>query len=221
MEYEHPPKYLYRYEKVNHYNMGNLLTSRFFLSPPKNFNDPFDCSIFVGSFKCSDEESINLFNHLMKVAFEREMSFLYSISNTAQREEMLNKYKTKIEKEYPTKEDKIEAVKKLLLDNVKQTQNEYLEKKGVVCFSETFENILMWSHYTDGHRGYCIEFDTTHFSYKRKERFYKVAYCDKFPSFKPAQIILNFEKIRRNEFLNPQEIFTPIFTKSKHWEYEK
>ena len=30
---------------------------------------------------------------------------------------------------------------------------------GIVCFSETPCNVLMWSHYADGHRGFVLEFE--------------------------------------------------------------
>ena len=29
----------------------------------------------------------------------------------------------------------------------------------VACFSETKESILMWSHYADNHKGFCVEYD--------------------------------------------------------------
>lgn len=29
----------------------------------------------------------------------------------------------------------------------------------VACFSKTYDNTLMWSYYSDGHRGICYEFD--------------------------------------------------------------
>ncbi len=30
---------------------------------------------------------------------------------------------------------------------------------GVICFSSNYDNILMWSHYANNHKGICIEFD--------------------------------------------------------------
>ena len=33
-----------------------------------------------------------------------------------------------------------------------------LQRTGISCFSETRENILMWSHYASGHKGACIGF---------------------------------------------------------------
>ena len=31
-----------------------------------------------------------------------------------------------------------------------------------MCFSRTLYDLLQWSHYADGHKGYCIEYDINH-----------------------------------------------------------
>ena len=38
---------------------------------------------------------------------------------------------------------------------------EQTRELGVVCLSEINNNILMWSHYAQGHAGFCIEFERT------------------------------------------------------------
>jgi len=42
--------------------------------------------------------------------------------------------------------------------SLEKTKND-LKELGVVCFSEINNDILMWSHYADGHSGFCIEFE--------------------------------------------------------------
>lgn len=46
-------------------------------------------------------------------------------------------------------------------ENIIQTQHaEYItERIGVLCVSTKSDDILMWSHYADCHRGVCLEFD--------------------------------------------------------------
>lgn len=34
-------------------------------------------------------------------------------------------------------------------------------ENGVICFSETWQNPVMWSHYADKHRGICLGFDVS------------------------------------------------------------
>jgi hypothetical protein len=35
-------------------------------------------------------------------------------------------------------------------------------KYGILSLSETHDNLLMWAHYADHHRGFVIQFDETH-----------------------------------------------------------
>ena len=36
-----------------------------------------------------------------------------------------------------------------------------VDASGVLCLSECHDDILMWSHYGDSHRGICLEFKAT------------------------------------------------------------
>ncbi|MFM5111967.1 DUF2971 domain-containing protein [Aeromonas caviae] len=52
--------------------------------------------------------------------------------------------------------DKEEELKKVVERNIKGTLN----GAGVISFSETHRNLLMWAHYADNHEGICIEVET-------------------------------------------------------------
>lgn len=45
--------------------------------------------------------------------------------------------------------------------NINDTINGVFNRKGICSFSKEKDNILMWSHYADSHRGICLEFDIT------------------------------------------------------------
>jgi len=42
---------------------------------------------------------------------------------------------------------------------LEKTQREWIEQYGVLCFSRRWDDILMWSHYGDRHKGICLGFD--------------------------------------------------------------
>jgi hypothetical protein len=42
---------------------------------------------------------------------------------------------------------------------IEETHRQIVEDYGVTCFGEFWNNILMWSHYADKHRGICLGFD--------------------------------------------------------------
>jgi hypothetical protein len=83
------------------------------------------------------------------------------------------------------------------------------EQRGVCCFSEKRDDLLMWSHYADGHRGFCLELDGSldPFSQARK-----VTYADKVPLVNPLGLLLDPKKF------SPLEAM--MLTKSIHWAYE-
>lgn len=90
--------------------------------------------------------------------------------------------------------------------------SELIKTTRILCLSETSDNLLMWSHYADSHKGFVVEFNTEHsfFNQKRsnKDEFghlRKVNYVSEIPKLDP----LCDEKI--DYFL----------TKSSEWEYEK
>lgn len=103
---------------------------------------------------------------------------------------------------------RLPSVRKIL-DAPEYTQASISTNSVVLSLAESNDDILMWSHYADMHRGICIEFDTsipgTIFSKAKK-----VQYVNKFNDF-----ILKNQKER--------EIATHIssFTKSELWGYEK
>jgi len=43
----------------------------------------------------------------------------------------------------------------------RDTKQEIHKNNGVICFSETWQNPVMWSHYGDKHKGMCLGFDIT------------------------------------------------------------
>lgn len=70
---------------------------------------------------------------------------------------------------------------------------------GIISFSETRSNLLMWSHYSENHKGLVIEFDTSNKFYDGLERV-------RYDNVKP-------------DFVN--ELDDLFFIKSDEWIYEK
>lgn len=116
---------------------------------------------------------------------------------------------------YSTKYPKIAASNKnSIIKSIQQEFQEYqfklLNERGCTCFSEINNNLLMWSHYSDGHKGFCLEFDT---SYEPFNKARKVEYKKDFPYVDPM-IYFNQEE-------NQNALLEPIFTKYQDWEYEQ
>lgn len=82
---------------------------------------------------------------------------------------------------------------------------------GILCLTESPDNLLMWAHYADAHRGFVVEFDSdaSFFDQRRGpgdefRHLRKVTYSDLRPS-------LVFSEIKS---------FSPFITKGSEWSYE-
>ena len=77
---------------------------------------------------------------------------------------------------------------------------------GVLCLSAVRDDILMWSHYADFHRGVCLEFDG---AAKLMQHAFPVSYSKERPSI---------HMIRDS---NETAMEKSLRTKSDHWKYER
>ena len=97
---------------------------------------------------------------------------------------------------------------------------------GVSCFSETHDHALMWGHYSNRHKGFCIEYDMDVLIKKNPKiagQLIPVIYSDMRPIF-DKNMISSFDikngKLQAAEYAN--KYFTKtLVTKSKIWRYEK
>ena len=87
----------------------------------------------------------------------------------------------------------------------KQAIDRVFNKSGVKCFTQNNTNILMWSHYTNSHKGICLEFDVSNdpafFVYP-----IRVVYSERYPQL---------------EFTDKSFTKEVLRTKAKVWEYEQ
>jgi hypothetical protein len=177
-------KYLYRYRSMKSRELPPIFEHRkVYLTDPTTFNDPFECRP-------------NLTVH--KGSFARELYL---------KERAKDRFPTADKK--TIKETVSKAKRKLqnngLLENMYEA---FLRKTGVYCLSEKNDDILMWSHYTDGHKGLCLIFDAS----QEDTIFWeatKVIYQEEYP-------IVNVMDIGR-----PEEFRKAVLTKSSHWRYEQ
>lgn len=78
----------------------------------------------------------------------------------------------------------------------------------VACFSETFDSILMWSHYAQNHSGYCIEYDMNKVS--TGHNFFPIIYSSERNDITEEMIENQYTVGLRS-----------ILYKALEWEYEK
>jgi len=92
--------------------------------------------------------------------------------------------------------------------------NAVREKTRICCFSRRCDNILMWSHYADKHKGLCIEFDTLYDS--NDITWKKLKLKVNYKNNELSKLNLGVDSHEGDKHL--REVFAK---KSVHWKYEK
>lgn len=186
------PDSLFKFETINEYSLRNLKNARIYFNSPSAFNDPFDSSIQETVFTLSNDDLVEIHNHYVKeekVGGEIAKSY----------EKLPSGFREQVER----------GMHKPLSD----LESMYLNDLGCSCFTESNTEILMWSHYANGHKGMCLEFDT---SYEPFNRAFNVNYSNEFPSVSIVKLLMDSREISLTE-----ETLKPLLTKYTAWKYEK
>ena len=109
--------------------------------------------------------------------------------------------------------------------DIDNTLKKYLMEAGICSFSRTRKNQLMWSHYADEHKGFCIGFNQKTLV-ATSERFFtiEVDYQSELPYKKIIERLGRFEQFRGNSNVNDvvsDILYSIIGTKYSNWTYEK
>lgn len=88
---------------------------------------------------------------------------------------------------------------------------------GVFSLSKTYNDELLWAHYANSHKGFCIEFDTNILTKNKKYGFdlISVHYAEKPPKI----TIQDFLDLKKKGYLGFMQKL--IGTKSERWLYEQ
>jgi len=113
---------------------------------------------------------------------------------------------------------------KAIAENILEESNrvwlEFLRNERIFCMSEVYDEILMWSHYADHHRGAVIEFKCLPHLDRAFNVASKVNYTKTKPKFGTFDQWFDHSSGRR--FIDALDLSSQYsFTKSYHWQYEK
>ena len=166
-------KYLYKYRSWSDPLHRRIITDReIWFASPRWFNDPFDSSIHMRY----DESSREQIRRHYKVYFK----------NYGTDEEKTN-FEQMADKEanhlINMSDDEYEIFMSTL-------QRKYDASTGIFTTSSKQDDILMWSHYSDSHKGFCVELDRKNLigcteNYYQQTglaiKLFKVKYEDDYP----------------------------------------
>jgi hypothetical protein len=188
------PAQLYKYrplatEQQVHFVKNIILDNKFFFAPPHFFFDPFEFRFSVSSTD-SVSDKVQWLAH--RLCAEQEGRLLEDAAAEA----------TQI----------VSKGAHGRLDGL-QTAAEYLppslnKKVGIVSFSETWDNVLMWSFYANWHQGVCLGFIASN-ACPFFGRARKVIYAPKYPTLRSLKRYGHIDSVSARYF------------KSEVWAHEK
>jgi hypothetical protein len=135
------PRHLYRYLSLADATRIDwarrlIVDQQLYLSRPSQLNDPFDCQIRF-SFAAKKDEARRYWRRFIRTKPAREHG------DRRKAEQLVELTQT------PEGRSKLEEA--FLREVDKHT--------GLACFASSAANALMWSYYSDGHRGIVVRFD--------------------------------------------------------------
>lgn len=185
---------LYRYRKCDVNSIREIVNSEFYFPSPLMFNDPFDCRSSFSIDDASDDD-FSAFFRLILQAGEPNSS----------PEEVDDKVNAVMEKQLHREPAWREHHQNVWTKSVEEQSGSL----GVLCLSEVNDDILMWSHYADNHRGFCLQFDKAGIE-SSLSNCKPVRYRDSYPTL---------NEVVQCDLTEMTHLY--LLSKSRHWAYER
>jgi hypothetical protein len=189
------PKRLYKYVPFDARSLQNLKSQMIYFGAPASFNDPYDCAITphvpyptkseVRKWQQISDQKADLTPELLEWAKRTSLSQIR------------------------------EVMHKTVAKRLPATLNEFIKKRGVACFSETPDNLIMWSHYGGRYKGLCLEFDT---SFDPLTKAKPVEYVERPPEISVSSVLGLDNAGMDSERDQIERLFR---MKSTSWRYER
>jgi hypothetical protein len=183
------PERIFKYEAFTARSLQNLKEQIIYFGSPQNFNDPYDCALSPSIMEITDQDIERLRFHYIEMS-NIELS-------------------AKMQCEASSLSDLRLLFLKIGQEAVDKAIPSFLKTKGISCFSERNDSLLMWSHYGGHGKGFCLEFDT---AFEPFENLRMVSYTNEMPQIDIVPILCDN---------NHEQVEQLYCTKAKDWEYEQ
>ncbi|CAH7078332.1 conserved hypothetical protein [Vibrio chagasii] len=184
-------------------SVASIINNVSWAAKPSTFNDPFDCAVSL----IPEIDQKAMFELILE---EASSNGVEGISN-----ESIAGYKQHFEKG-GFDNLSIDVVERDgMCQNLSNRFADLIQDIGVISLSEVDNHILMWSHYADQHKGFCIEYERTESNLLGGNSTLPIRYTDKLPVFSLQSIVKS----------NPQDrkhyIHSLVLSKALEWAYER
>jgi len=173
-------------------------------SSPLYFNDPYDCEFCfqtdVLESALSRAEYVDIIGRHIRLKQEEKNRILHSDNLDRAIQMVLEAHNAKLSA----------PLEELIKESVNSCNDEIKDGVRVVCLSEVYDSMLMWSHYACNHTGFCIEY-----VFEETDMFYK--YLHPVVYTNERYIITKSDIMQENS----EYMYSSTCRKSDVWAYEK
>ena len=225
IKHQNLPKSIFKYRAISEYSIDNLNTDTVWMTSADQYNDPYDSSISLDYGSMLDKVPYDFFREKIagagvltdeeiKISEGSQMSFDTIARILLSKEVSIDK--SKHDEMVSGLRDAFSYATRSQVDEI----NDFIQKGMKICsFSTNKSSIIMWGHYSDYHKGICIEYDLSRFdsSAMQLRMLFPVIYSSKL--FDSTEYFI--ESIKNDGPFN--NLFGQIAAlyKSPEWAYEK
>lgn len=205
-------------------------------SPPKEFNDPFETfpnfksmapHQAIDEFFESFDSEPGYYEEILKDCLAKDPRFQQLpdpykklMAGIAEKRLEANRPEmSKQVKDFGSSAMKFQGKLKTLM--VETTLKAFNLSFAILCLTEKKDNLLMWAHYANNHKGFVLEFFPNHSFFDQNDKptiaghLRKVRYTLERPEF------IFFDNNLPKDHVTKNWVDNLIWVKSKHWDYEE
>ncbi|PKL37892.1 MAG: hypothetical protein CVV41_22765 [Candidatus Riflebacteria bacterium HGW-Riflebacteria-1] len=215
-------KLLYKYQSLpsdeaeRKNKLEAIKNNSVYFASPDEFNDPLDCRI---EFKLNKNDMKKFFNFLVQhesIQHEMKVPPEWELAKALQMARQGDK-------------DAKNALERLgkQTDNIFAKIHDAINKSlGIFCLAESPLCSLMWSHYSDSHKGFCVEYERSPGSLLASNtQTFRVRYTNDYPLLAVADLLNTMTAIAgsKGKAIPLEELVlgSICLTKADCWSYEK
>lgn len=144
----------------------------------------------------------------------------YTLLSMVSEDKIVKKYLENIN----NKKD-IKNFEEIMYNEIVNILNNHTKNLGITSFTECdYTNVLMWSHYANSHKGYCIEYDLSNLKINENNSkyLYPIFYAKEiYDLTTPIFLFLKSQAYHTKEINIANYITLATLFKAKDWAYEK
>lgn len=186
-----------------------LRTGRICFSSPLNLNDPFELKPPMQLFESDGEMADAVLEKLYSELVKNPPELPEGLEERLTQDEYIELMKQIIQQKLP---DFMARLAPGIEEGYSRFYSVAEERMGMLCLTESPDDLLMWAHYAAAHTGFVIEFDPLHaFFNQRRSDVDEIRYLRRVV-YSPKRPMLT---------LTTAKDLSALLTKSSHWEYER